>query len=201
MKSDRLFAYMALAALLLQVALVLVSWLLVAAYPELEVRSLLGAEGMRWFVGHFVDNLKTVVLIWILLLSMSSGAFVGSGLLKALRSIGSLAYHERLALRFVLVEFGLFVMVVLMLTVAPHALLLNVTGRIWPSSFSSGLVPMMSFAICACALSYGLMVGRLRSVTDVFRLLTRGVSAASPLFVTYIMLAELYHSVCFVFGF
>lgn len=201
MRVYKAFAYLALLSLLLQVALIFVSWLLTAAYPELGVRSLLGGEGVRWFVGRFVDNLTSAVLVWILLLSVSFGTFVGSGLYGALRSIGGLVYRERLALRFVAVELVLFLASVLMLTVVPHAVLLNVTGNIWPSSFSSGIVPMMAFVLCVCSVTYGLMVGRLRSVIDVFRLLAHGVSVSSPLFVVYILLAGLYHSVCFVFEF
>ena len=50
---------MAWVALLLgvgQVVLILTSWLLTAAMPENFPRSLLSAEGIRWFFGRFVGN-------------------------------------------------------------------------------------------------------------------------------------------------
>ena len=42
-----------------QIILILVSWLITAAMPELFVRSLLSSEGIRWFFGQFTSNIGT----------------------------------------------------------------------------------------------------------------------------------------------
>lgn len=63
---------MAWVALLLgvgQVVLILTSWLLTAAMPESFPRSLLSAEGIRWFFGRFVGNVESPLLVWLLLFS------------------------------------------------------------------------------------------------------------------------------------
>ena len=66
-----MLAMVALSLALAEVMLILVSWLLTAAVPEASMRSLLSSEGIRWFFGHFSDNLATPVLVWLLLVSSS----------------------------------------------------------------------------------------------------------------------------------
>lgn len=199
MKTDKLFAYIALWALLLQGLLVLASWFVTAAYPELEMRSLFEGGGIRWYVGQFVDNLTSPVLVWLLLLSLALGAAMRSGLCSALRHMSNHDYRQKLALRLVVFELVVFVSIMLALTMAPHAVLLNVTGHIYPSSFSSGIVPLLALAVIVLSVTFGLSVGNQRSVIDVFDMLTYGVRVAAPLYVDYVLLASLYHSVCFVF--
>lgn len=75
---------MAWVALLLgvgQVVLILTSWLLTAAMPESFPRSLLSAEGIRWFFGRFVGNVESPLLVWLLLFSFMLGALQHSGIL------------------------------------------------------------------------------------------------------------------------
>lgn len=199
MKHDRFFSYLASAIILAEIVLIVLSWLITAAFPELSVRSLLGGEGLRWFLGHFVDNLTSPFLVWMLLLAIAFGAVVKSGLIKTLKSIGHLDYRERLALRFVYAELIVFVVVLLLLTSVPHAVLLNVTGKIYPSSFSDSIVPLFSFILCTCSLTYGSTMGKISISTGFFDILTFGIIQSAPLFVIYLLLAELYHTVCFVF--
>jgi len=199
MKTDKMFAYVALLTMLLQVVVVVVSWLITAAYPGLEMRSLLSGEGIRWLVGRFVYNLTSPILVCILLLAVSLGTVNHSGLWPALRKIKHRDYRERLALRFVMVEVLAFTIIMLMLTAIPHAILLNVTGHAFPSSFSAGIVPMTSLLLCVASFTYGFTTDNLHSVVEAFKLMTHGVKVAAPVFVVYIMIAELYHSVCFVF--
>ena len=82
---SHLLSYVALALIIAQVALFLVSWLITAARPEIAMHSLLSSEGLRWFFGQFVQNLATPVLVWLLLLSVAYGCVVSSGLGDVLR--------------------------------------------------------------------------------------------------------------------
>ena len=66
----RVLSYAVILLLIAQVLLVLVSWLLSASMTE-GVHSLLSSEGIRWFVGQYVNMLASPLLVWLLLLSMA----------------------------------------------------------------------------------------------------------------------------------
>lgn len=205
-------SYVALALIIAQVLLFLVSWLITAARPEIAMHSLLSSEGLRWFFGRFVQNLATPVLVWLLLLSVAYGCVVSSGLGKVLKEWASrrlgtskktdnftLSYRQRFALRMVIFELCLVIGVMLLLTAVPHAALLSVTGQLFPSSFSASIVPVVAFAICIFSITYGVMSGRFHSVPEIFRSLCTGIAPTTPLWILYILAAELYFSVRFVF--
>lgn len=199
-KINKVYAYTALVILLLQVGLIFVSWIVAAAFPELDMHSLLSGEGIRRMLGNSVDDIGSPLLVWILLVSIAVGALLRSGLWTSLCRMKNSDYRQRLALRFVAGELCVFVVIVLLLTTVPHAALLNVMGSLFPSSFTSGLVPILTNVVCIFSITYGVMVGRLHSVVEVFQILTTGIEAAAPLVVDYILLIELYHSVLFVFA-
>ena len=62
----KVLAYLALSLGIAQVVVILVSWLLTAAMPESFTHSLTSPEGIRWFMGHFVDHLTSVFIVWLL---------------------------------------------------------------------------------------------------------------------------------------
>lgn len=198
-KANRIFSVTALLVLLLQILLFVLSWIITATNPDLDVRSLLSGEGLRWFIGGYVSNQANFFLVWILLLSISFGAVRRSGLFQTIIRLRHLGFRERLALQFVLVELVLFLIILFLLTCVPHAVLLNVAGNLYPGSFSKGFVALFSFVLCVFAVTYHNVVANSFSLTDMFGLLTSGISAAAPLFVLYLLISCLYHSVCFVF--
>lgn len=108
-------------------------------------------------------------------------------------------YRTRIALQVVAWEAVALVVVLALLTLMPHAVLLSAVGRLFPSSFTNGLVPVLAFAVGAMSLTYGFMVGKLKTVYDAFLLMSGGVAAVAPLVVVYVFVAELYHSILFVF--
>ena len=111
---------MAWVALLLgvgQVVLILTSWLLTAAMPESFPRSLLSAEGIRWFFGRFVGNVESPLLVWLLLFSFMLGALQYSGILHYRSS----EYRQRIAMRLALFEGIFFLLLILALVLVPHA--------------------------------------------------------------------------------
>ena len=179
--------------LVLQVLLILVSWLVAAAAPQLMVHSLLSAEGVRWFVGHLSANLQTSLLVWGLLLSVSGGVF-----LRAWRIHRQ--SPSRPAVRVVVVELLVFLAVLLLLSSVPHALLLSVTGNLFPSSFSDGLLGMICFAITVCSLSYCAVSRNISTLADAYAALCSGVRYAALFLPVYIVAAQLFFSVLYVFG-
>ena len=75
-KLTRLGAWLASGLLVGQCVLVLVSWLQTAAMPETFPRTLLNAEGIRWFFGRFTENLMQPMLVWLLLLCIDRKSVV-----------------------------------------------------------------------------------------------------------------------------
>ena len=139
--------YIVLVLLIAQLALILLSWLLTAAFPELPMRSMLSSEGIRWFFGSFVSNQLSPLLIYFIMAVMAAGACVRSRLYTALRAMLSnmrssltnssnsrykFHYRETVGLRIALVEFIVYVIVMILLTAIPHAILLSVTGQLFP---------------------------------------------------------------------
>ena len=180
--------------LLAEVILILVSWLLAATMTE-GVRSLLSGEGIRWFFGGFVDIMASPLLVWLLLILIALGSLQKSGLFSMQQS-----YREKVALRSALLLLAGYVAVILLLTAAPHAALLSVTGSLFPSPFSRSLIPVVAFGIVLVSISFGVMSGRIQSLADVAGALSFGISKGAELFVLYILFMQFYRSLWFVFG-
>lgn len=196
-----------------QLALILLSWLITAAFPELPIRSLLSSEGVRWFFGSFTANQLTPLLAWFITAAMAVGACVRSRLWAAFYTKMSgllhrrdstdgrqgLHYRERIGLRLALAEFMVYVVIMLLLTVVPHAILLSVTGELFPSAFSSSLIPSLSFVLIVMSLSYGVASGTVDSVARMHRVLVGGLEAGARIVPAYVIGVQLYMSLLYVF--
>ena len=184
-----------LALVLGEVVLVLLSWILSATMTP-GVRSLLSDEGIRWFFGGFTAMMCSPLLVWLVLLLMAAGCMSRSGILKARHS-----YRDRMALRVALVFLIIYIGIILLLTMMPHAVLLSATGSLLPSAFSRSLVPVVAFGVTLVSLAYGLMSGCFHTLADAVDALSAGVRSGAPLFILYLLLLQLWESLRFVFGF
>lgn len=190
----RFSAYLSLVAFMMQLLLVVVSWMLTAIMPELKLRSILCSEGLRWFFGTFVDNIKSIVIVWILLLGMAIGVVRQSNLLYSVLNYKQTTDYERMALFVVLWEIAGIVVVVVFLAFVPHAILLSALGTLLPSSFSASIVPILSFSLMSVAITYGYVTGANDSIDKVFSSMCNGIAIVAPVIVTYIVIAEFYCS-------
>ena len=206
--------YIVLVLLVSQLALILLSWLVTAAFPELPMRSVLSSEGIRWFFGSFVSNQLSPLLIYFIMAGMGGGACVRSRLYDALRETLSntrsslttssnhqhkVHYREKVGLRIALVEFIVYVIIMILLTAIPHAILLSVTGQLFPSSFSSSFIPSLSLIIIIMSLTYGVASGTIDSVAKMHKVLVGGLEVGSRLVPTYVVGIQLYMSIKYVF--
>ena len=166
-------AHLVLTLVVLQIVAVLGSWVFKAVSPELPIRSLLSAEGIRWMVGSIGDNLGGRGLVWLLLGSMAFGSVRFCGILD--------------------------VVLLLLLTVLPHAVLLGVTGNLYPSSFSKSFVLLVCLIVCFISVSFGVVSSRLRSFEEVCDCLVAGIAHTLPLWLVYILGIELYACLQFIF--
>ena len=177
-----------------EVLLIVLSWLLSAMRLE-GVRSLLSSEGVRWFLGSFSEMTGSPPLVWLLLLLSSFGCLHKSGVMYFRHN-----YRDRIALRTAAFLLLAYVVVIVLLTLAPHAILLSATGELFPSAFSRSIIPLMAFGISLFGLVFGMMAGRLNSAGAILYALSFGISKGSSILVIYILLIQFYESLRFVFG-
>lgn len=192
----RILAYMAFILGMLMVALVFTSWLFSAMMREGIARSILTSEGIRWFFSSFVDNLASPFLVWVVLVSFTVNAVRGSGVLRYRPS----TYRQRLALWLVAIELAVFVVLMLLLTMVPHAILRSVTGVLCPGPFAQSIIPYTCFALCVISVSFAWMSGKIQGLVGVFELLTGNVSFLPQLLLLYVLAMQLLCSVSFVFN-
>lgn len=189
----KLLPHIAVTLFVAQLLVMLVSWLLSAVFPDSGIRSLLSAEGLRWFFGHFSYLLATPLLVCLLLLSMAYGVFCRCGLLSYQHS-----YRERRALTMTLLLAAVAVILLLLMAAVPHAVMLSATGSLWPSPFSRALLPLLSFFVIALSAFYGLMAGHLANRSDVYDALLDGIRRGAPLLLFYLLGVQLYLSVFYI---
>ncbi|MBR4192624.1 MAG: AbgT family transporter [Prevotella sp.] len=197
--NKRFMAFTALVLLLAELVLILLSWILFAIGEE-EVRSLLSSEGIRWFVGGFTTMVSSPLLVWLIILLMAFGAFQKSGLISLTDVSYQMTYRDKTALRVAIVFLLAYIVVILLLTVIPHAILLSATGALFPSPFSRSIVPLTAFGIALVSIIYGIMSGRLRDIKDILDALSFGISKGAPVFVLYILIIQFVRSMLFVFS-
>ncbi len=189
-KRQKLFSYVAFWLCVGQIVLMLSSWLLTAAWPEEFSHSLLSAEGIRWFFGQFQYTLASPLLVWLMLCSMARGMFASS----RISHYNHQEYRHRFAMGVAGFILGVFILVILALTLLPHAILLNVMGGLVPSSFTQSIIPYLAFSVTVVCGSYGLISGNIKGIEGIFDALRLGVVFGAPYLVLYVFAAQLYHS-------
>lgn len=189
----------ALFLIVAELLLVILSWLLSATRMD-GVRSLLSSKGIRWFFGSFTDMVASPLLVWLLLGLCAWGAVRNSGILNTLHS-SLFTYRDKVALRVSLVFLVIYVVMIALLTLMPHAILLSATGSLFPSAFSRSLVPIMAFGICLVSVTFGLVSGRLRGLDDILSTLSSGIAQGANIIIIYLLFIQFYESLRFVFGF
>ena len=198
-RTGKYIARLALVLGVFQLIAVLGSWIFKAVNPELPIRSLLSAEGIRWMVGSIGDNLAGRGLVWLLLGSMAFGSVKFCGILDVPRKWKAMSFWDHFGLMVALAELLVIVVLTLLLTVLPHAVLLGVTGNLYPSSFSKSLFFIVCLSVCFISVSFGVVSSRLRSLEEVCDCLVAGIVYTLPLWLIYVLAIELYASLQFIF--
>ena len=186
--------------LISEALLVILSWLLSATRME-GVRSLLSSEGIRWFFGSWQSIVASPLLVWLLLVLVAWGFLQKSGVVASIFRTSPATFRDKLAFRVSLVFLAIYLVILALLTLTPHAILLSATGHLFPSAFSRCLVPAIAFGVCLFSITFGLVSGRLHSLADILGALSTGIASGAPLFIVYLFAIQLYASLRFVFGF
>ncbi len=195
---------MSLILVILQVSLILFSWIVNAVYPAFPFRSMISSAGIRWFIGNFSSMILTPALSWILLCSIAWGAFEKSGLLAILVSFickRGLSYRQKHALFAVAGVLLFFTIAMLLLTCVPHATLLGITGTLFPSPFSAGIIPFSAFVLMIASVTYGLVSGNMADLYSIFIGISFGIRKFSVIFPVYVLTIQFYYSLKYVLMF
>ena len=198
-KYHQRLGWLCLTVVIAETLLVILSWLLSAMRVE-GVRSLLSSEGIRWFFSSFNDLVASPVLVWLLLLMCALGCLQKSRVTSIFRGTKAISFRDRLALYVAIAFLLIYGVIIILLTLMPHAILLSATGHLFPSAFSRSLVPIISFGICVFSVSFGLMAGVMRNLSDILQALSFGIAKGAPLLVFYLFAVQLVGCLRFVFG-
>ena len=187
---------------LCQIVLTLFSWIVSSAMPSLPIKSVLSAEGARWFFGSFVDNMSSPLLVWLVLCAIAYGSFQNSGMKKLFHrkhTHKKISYRQRHAAFMAIALLCIITAIVIMLAFVPHAVLLGVSGNLYPSAFSAAAIPILAFTITFISIIYGIVSGNYDNTNNAVKSLYAGFSAFAPLFPIYILAMQLYKTITFVF--
>ena len=198
-KYHQRLGWLCLVTVIAETLLVILSWLLSAMRVE-GIRSLLSSEGIRWFFSSFNDLVASPVLVWLLLLMCALGCLQKSRVTSIFRGTKAISFRDRLALYVAIAFLLIYGVIIILLTLMPHAILLSATGHLFPSAFSRSLVPIISFGICVFSVSFGLMAGVMRNLSDILQALSFGIAKGAPLLVFYLFAVQLVGCLRFVFG-
>lgn len=205
---NKLLARLALTLVLAELLLVLASWML-STMQGVEVRSLLSGEGIRWLCGRLSDIVASPLLAWILFSGLAWGCLMQSGLPDQWKERFSkepekhgkpLAHRDHVAFWGVLLFSLFYLVILLLLTVVPHAILLSATGNLFPSPFSAAAVPLLALWLCLTGLLYGVLTGRYSTLSDIYQSLLSGLCSVAPLVFFYLLLAQLIATFGFMFS-
>lgn len=178
--------------------LIILSWLLSATMME-GIRSLLSSEGIRWFFGSFTDMMASPLLVWLLLILSALGCIQKSGVGLLFGRQSACSYREKTALRVAIMFLVIYLVIIALLTLVPHAILLSATGKLFPSAFSRSLVPIVAFGISLFSIAYGMMAGVLKSHASILDALSSGISKGAPLIIILMLIILFRESLRFVF--
>ena len=198
-KYHQRLGWLCLVTVIAETLLVILSWLLSAMRVE-GVRSLLSSEGIRWFFSSFSDLVASPVLVCLLVLMCALGCLQKSRVTTIFSGKKIINFRDRLALYVALAFLLIYVVIILLLTLMPHAILLSATGHLFPSAFSRSLVPIIAFGISIFSVAFGLMSGVMRNLSDILQALSFGIAKGAPLLVFYLFAVQLVGCLRFVFG-
>ena len=173
-----------------------------AGYP---INNILSPEGLRWSFLNAASNVLHEPLIYLIGFFLSWGTFKRSGLDRALLrlSLGMkgapLSFRQRRALWFTFLLTLLFVIMMLVLVLFPQGILVSVTGRVFPSPFSVGLVPACMLALVLISITYGIIGNTLRTFHEVVQSVYCGLGEYAGWILVYLMGAQSYSCLMYIF--
>lgn len=198
MKNNRYLSLYGVAFFLLTVGLALFSWM-GSIYGTGEVQSLLSAEGVRWLLGHAVENyVQDPAFGGVFVLMMGWGVMARSGIFDALyryfRQGKQLSRKERRALVSFAITFLFYVLLVSVVMILPWNLLLSATGSWLNSPFSKGFVYLLSLGLGLGGMAYGYVADVFRGAGDIVEAMSHTIARNALFFVVLFFVVQFFTS-------
>ena len=196
MKSNLSCARLSVFFFCLTLVLALSSWI-GSIYGLGEVQSLLSAEGIRWVLGHVVENYVQCPVLGIMLVGlMGMGIVVRSGLYEVLKRLcrkeKQLSRKERRALWMALGACGVYALLVSLAMFLPWNFLWGVTGSWHHSPFSKGLVYILSLGGGFTGMVYVYVSDTFRKVEDAVAGMSYLIARLAPGFVALFFVVQFF---------
>ena len=102
-------------------------------------------------------------------------------------------------LKVVIAELCVYLIIISWLAFGPQAMLLGVTGHLYPGVFSQSIVAQISFLLILVSITYGGITAKIKAMDDVYDMLTVGLASSAPILLLYILGKQLFCSLLFVF--
>ena len=202
MKSSQWHSCLSVTFFLLTLALALFSWV-GSVYGMGEIQSLLSAEGIRWVLGHVLENyVQAPALGLVLVFFMGLGIGIRSGLYAALRRFVQkgkmISRKERRALVLSIFVFALFLTLIGVVLFLPWNLFWGVTGGWLHSPISKGIVYLLSVGVGLAGMVYGYVADVYRSISDVVKGMSYLIARRASFFVTLFFVVQFFSSLEYV---
>lgn len=176
------------------VATVIGAW--VYAALGYGVQNVLSVEGLRWLFVHALDDthhaLSLLLLTLLMVGSLQESAFCSDVLRRSASRRIRRATIVSLCVLLLLVGLLLSAMLV------PSSQLLGLTGRLWPSPFMKGILPVTCFGITFVSVLHAWLSERMQCPSHLFCFLARGLSRHLPWLVVGLLGIFFYNLLCFV---
>ncbi len=175
----------------------------VMGYP---VRNLFSEEGIRWVYAHMQDSFTTSLLALVFPVVLLCGAVSRSGLgtlLTGLYRRGGRRYRITYRQKTALLTAGIFLAVCgaasLLLILSPQAILLGVTGEIFPSPFIYGILPVTTLCVQGASMIYAHLSNHLHGTAEMLSVMYWGIRQYAAWIFIAILAAQFFHSVVYIF--
>ena len=202
MKSSQWHSRVSIIFFLLTLVLALFSWI-GSVYGMGEVQSLLSAEGIRWVLGHTLENyVQAPALGMVLVFFMGLGVGVRSGLYDALRRYVQkgkmVSRKERRALVLSVSVFVLLGVLVGVSLFLPLNLFWGVTGGWLHSPISKGMVYLLAVGVGLAGMIYGYVADVYRYLSVVLLGMSCLIARRASFFVTLFFIVQFFSSLEYV---
>lgn len=176
---------------IIEIVLIILSWMLSASHPELEIKSIISEQSARYFLGRYASLMATPVLACLVFIAMTYGSVRYSGILKA---------RHGQAIYISIASLIVFCTLYALMSFPQHGILRSATGVLLSSSspFTRSLIPILCIIISLTSIIYGTLSGRFLTLSDACKSLFKGISDASPLFLYYILVTQIYYTVLYM---
>jgi p-aminobenzoyl-glutamate transporter AbgT len=185
------------------IGVILYSWIANAAGYNVE--SLLSPDGIRWSFSHAIGTDESLGLMYVVLFILAVGVVKDSHIIPCIISFfhyknktDRLSFRQRHGLMISLTLFAIWTIVLLCCVFMPHALLLNVTGKFFPSPYINGLILSICYNILFTCLTFASLSGNIRSWNDCLNLFCCGIHDYAWIILSYLLAAQIWNSFSYI---